>query len=238
MSLETPFNGSLAARQPDRELDLILEGRERRDTREIVKQSPQRLLKCCEVGRLHGDVAFRLERRGRGPRDFERHYACEPVVVQRVASLTLPLVALDVQSQMEPVAAQIDLHRILLCVAADLRYASACAPSAASPSSSRGSCPVALGAVCLRADDEGLDVVPSIPVGIIRDALLERAEEVRDETGGAVLAFTLERAMQERPAPGKHAPHVLPREYGGVFVPVGIVETEELGARELEARDA
>src|SRR3954454_18769853 len=71
MSLETPFNGSLAARQPDRELDLILEGRERRDTREIFKQSAQRLLECCEVGRLHGDVAFRPERRGRGPRDFE-----------------------------------------------------------------------------------------------------------------------------------------------------------------------
>src|SRR3954453_6282756 len=120
----------------------------------------------------------------------------------------------------------------------DLGHASACAPSAASPSSTRGPCPVALGAVCLRADDEGLDVVPSIAVGIIRDALLERAEEVRDETGGAVLAFTRQRAMQERPTPRKHAPHVLPREYGGIFVPVGIVEAEEVGALELETRDA
>src|SRR3954452_9031508 len=114
VSLETPCNRSLAARQPDRELDLILEGRERRDTGEILKQSAQRLLKCCEVGRLPGDVAFCVERRGRGPRDFERHHACEPVVVERVASLTLPLVALDVQSQMEPVAAQIDLNRFSL----------------------------------------------------------------------------------------------------------------------------
>src|SRR3954465_11407063 len=93
----------------------------------------------------------------------------------------------------------------------------ACGPGPASPSSSRGPCLVALGSVCLRADDEGLDVVPSIAVGIIRDALLERAEEVRDETGGAVLAFTRERAMQKRPTPREHAPHVLPREYGGIF---------------------
>ncbi len=44
--------------------------------------------------------------------------------------------------------------------------------------------------------------------------------------------------MQEWPAPGEHAAHVVAREHGGIFVPVGIVETEQLGALELKAGDA
>src|SRR6185437_7022587 len=93
-------------------------------------------------------------------------------------------------------------------------------------------------AVRLAADDEGLDVVPAVAVGGLRDALLERAKEVGEQTSGAVLALARERASHERLAPGKHALHVVPREDGGIVVPVGIVETEELGLLELEPDDA
>ena len=56
------------------------------------------------------------------------------------------------------------------------------------------------GAALLAADDECLDVVPAVAIGGIRDALLERLEELGEETGGAVLALERERAVQERPA--------------------------------------
>src|SRR5918995_6235814 len=104
--------------------------------------------------------------------------------------------------------------------------------------SSRHCTPRWRAAVHLPADDEGLDVVPAVAVGDIRDALLEFCEKVGEETGGAVLALTREGAEQERAAPCGHAPHVVPREDDGIVVPVGIVETEELGALELEAGDA
>src|SRR5215216_5589913 len=81
--------------------------------------------------------------------------------------------------------------------------------------------PVAPGAVRLPADDEGLHVVPAVAVGGIRDALLELSEEVGEETGGAVLALAREGAEEEGPAPCGHAPHVAPREHGGIVVPVG-----------------
>src|SRR4051794_29108474 len=101
-----------------------------------------------------------------------------------------------------------------------------------------GPCRVPRRVVRLPADDEGLDVVPPVAVGGIRDALLEGAQEVGEEAVGAVLALTRERALQERPPPRVHASHVVPREHGGILVPVGIVKTEELGALELEAGDA
>ena len=84
---------------------------------------------------------------------------------------------------------------------------------------------------------EGFDVVPAIALGSIRDALLERVEEVGQETAGAVLALPRERAVQERPAPGAHALHIALREHGRILVPVGIVQTEELRALELESGD-
>ena len=43
-------------------------------------------------------------------------------------------------------------------------------------------CVVALAAVRVAADDERLDVVPAVAVGGIRDALLERSEELGEET--------------------------------------------------------
>ena len=97
--------------------------------------------------------------------------------------------------------------------------------------------PGARAAVHLPADDEGLDVVPAVAVGDIRDALLELCEKVGEETVGAVLALAREGAEEERAAPCGHAPHVVPREDDGIVVPVGIVQTEELGALELEAGD-
>ena len=42
------------------------------------------------------------------------------------------------------------------------------------------------------ADDEGLDVVPAIAVGGLRDALLEFSEEVGEEAGSACLALARE----------------------------------------------
>ena len=51
------------------------------------------------------------------------------------------------------------------------------------------------------ADDEGLDVVPAIAVGGLRDALLERSpEEVGEETGSARLALAREGTEEERPS--------------------------------------
>jgi hypothetical protein len=44
----------------------------------------------------------------------------------------------------------------------------------------------------LPADDEGLDVVPAIALGGVRDALLELSEEVGEETGSACLALARE----------------------------------------------
>src|ERR671910_1914573 len=104
--------------------------------------------------------------------------------------------------------------------------------------SSRHCTPRWRAAVHLPADDEGLDVVPAVAVGDIRDALLEFCEKVGEETVGAVLALAREGAEEERAAPCGHAPHVVPREDDGIVVPVGIVQTEELGALELEAGDA
>jgi hypothetical protein len=97
---------------------------------------------------------------------------------------------------------------------------------------------VAPSAVRIPADDEGLDVVPAVALGGIRDALLELSQEVGEESPGAILTLAREGAEEERPAPGSHAPHVGPREQGRIIVPVGIVETEELGALELEAGEA
>ena len=44
----------------------------------------------------------------------------------------------------------------------------------------------------LPADDEGLDVVPAIAVGGLRDALLELSEEGGEETGSVCLALARE----------------------------------------------
>ena len=93
------------------------------------------------------------------------------------------------------------------------------------------------GSVGLPADDEGLDVVPAVAVGRIRDALLEFRKEISEESGRAVLALAREGLEEERPAPGGHAAHVAARELGWVAIAVGIVETEEFGALELEAGD-
>ena len=49
----------------------------------------------------------------------------------------------------------------------------------------------------LSADDEGLDVVPAIALGGVRDALLELSEEVGEETGGSVLPLAREGAEEE-----------------------------------------
>lgn len=46
--------------------------------------------------------------------------------------------------------------------------------------------------VRLPADDEGLDVVPAIAVGSVRDALLELSEELGQETGSTRLALARE----------------------------------------------
>src|SRR5271163_4154863 len=90
----------------------------------------------------------------------------------------------------------------------------------------------------LPADDEGLDVVPAIAVGGVRDALLELSEEVGEETGSACLTLARKGTEEERPAPCGHALDVVPCEQSGIVVPVGVVETEQLGALELEAGDA
>src|ERR1700756_3189807 len=88
---------------------------------------------------------------------------------------------------------------------------------------------------CLPADDEGVDIVPAIAVGGVRDALLELSKEVGEETGSACLALVREGTEQERPSPCGHALDVFPREHRGIVVPVGVVQTEQLGALELEA---
>ena len=53
--------------------------------------------------------------------------------------------------------------------------------------------------VRLPADDEGLDVVPAIAVGSVRDALLELSEELGQETGSTRLALA-EGTEEERAA--------------------------------------
>jgi hypothetical protein len=90
----------------------------------------------------------------------------------------------------------------------------------------------------LPADDEGLDVVPAIALGGVGDALLELSEEVGQETGSACLALAREGTEEQRPSPCGHALDVFPREHRGIVVPVGVVETEQLGALELEAGEA
>lgn len=80
--------------------------------------------------------------------------------------------------------------------------------------------------VRLPADDEGLDVVPAIAVGSVRDALLELSEELGQETGSTRLALAREGTEEERAAPCGHALDVVPREHRGIVVPVGVVETE------------
>src|SRR5215211_8914964 len=91
------------------------------------------------------------------------------------------------------------------------------------------------GAILLPADDEGLDVVPAVTVRGLRDAVFELGQELREETVGAVLALERECTEEERLAPCGDAPDVVPREHGGIFIPVGVVETEGFGALELEA---
>jgi len=39
------------------------------------------------------------------------------------------------------------------------------------------------------ADDEGLDIVPAISIGVARDALLELCEELGEKSGGALFAL-------------------------------------------------
>src|SRR4051794_22022425 len=113
-----------------------------------------------------------------------------------------------------------------------------CSAAPDTPSPSVGSTPASgRSPSASPADDEGLDGVPAVAVGVIRDALFERAEEIGEEAGDEIVALARERALEERPTPGEHAAHVFPREDGGVLVPVGIVETEELGALELEPGD-
>ena len=73
------------------------------------------------------------------------------------------------------------------------------------------------------ADDEGLDVVPAIAVGGLRDAFLELSEEGGEETGSACLALAREGTEEERPSPCGHALDVVPREHRGIVVPVGVV---------------
>src|SRR6185312_14620132 len=90
----------------------------------------------------------------------------------------------------------------------------------------------------LPADDEGLDVVPAIALGGVRDALLELSEELGQETGSACLALAREGTEEQRPSPCGHALDVFPREHRGIVVPVGVVETEQLGALEHEAGEA
>ncbi|WP_082993213.1 AAA family ATPase [Mycobacterium sp. 1245111.1] len=90
----------------------------------------------------------------------------------------------------------------------------------------------------LLADDKGLDVVPAIAVGGLRDALLELCEKLSEETCGAGLALARERTEEERPSPCDHALHVFPCEHRGIVVPVGIVETEQLAAFEFEPGEA
>src|SRR5262245_22908382 len=87
---------------------------------------------------------------------------------------------------------------------------------------------------CLPADDEGLDVIPAVAIRGVRNPLLELSEEVGEQPGGPRFALAREGAPEERPAPCSHAPHVPPREGRWIVVPVGIVETKELGALELE----
>src|SRR4029077_20572087 len=88
------------------------------------------------------------------------------------------------------------------------------------------------------ADNEGLDVVPAIAVGGLRDALLELSEEVGEETGSARLALAREGTEEQRPSPCGDALDVFPREHRGIVVPVGVVETEQLDALEFEAGEA
>jgi len=62
---------------------------------------------------------------------------------------------------------------------------------------------------------------------LVDDAVVTRstmigliAQDALEETGGAVLALAREGAEEERPAPCGHAPHLAPREHGGIVVPV------------------
>ena len=88
-------------------------------------------------------------------------------------------------------------------------------------------------ALALPADNEGLDVVPAVAIRGQRYALLELGHELGEKAASPAPALEGECAEEERPALGGDAPDVAPREHRGVVIPVGVVETEELGALEL-----